>query len=42
MGNHQPHTVIVVIVVRIVVVAIRRRGIITIVIEGTAPQHLAR
>ncbi len=37
--NH-PKTVVVVPVVRIVVVAIRRGGVILIVIEGTAPQHL--
>ncbi len=41
MGTqHQPKTVVVVPVVRIVVVAIRRSGVVLIVVEGTAPQHL--
>jgi hypothetical protein len=39
-SDHHPKTVVVVPVVRIVVVAIRRGGVVLIVIEGTAPQHL--
>jgi len=41
MGSqNQPQTVVVVPIVRVVVVAIRRGGVILIVVEGTAPQHL--
>ena len=42
MGTtHHPHTEVVVIVVWIVVVAIRAGGVVLIVIERAAPQHLS-